>query len=98
MNPTATETFNRVGPVLETGETTNAILAAIQATNRDVLVQDRGSYLRVLVLRRCVLTRQAAEEALGRPFRLPSELERIMPSFKGRMKITEDEVVWTFES
>ena len=56
---------------------------------------DRGSYLRVLVPRRCVVSRVAIENALGEPFHLPSDLERIMPSFKGTFAMTEDLAAWT---
>ncbi len=63
----------------------------------DVVVLDRGSYLRVLVPGRCRMTREAVERALGRPFRLPGDLERVMPSFKGRLVVGDDEVVWSFD-
>jgi len=41
--------YDRVGPVLQTGTVSNAIVAAIKDLNQDVLVLDRGAYLRVLV-------------------------------------------------
>jgi hypothetical protein len=41
--------YDRVGPVLQSGELGNAIVAAIRDLNSDVLVTDRGAYLRVLV-------------------------------------------------
>jgi toluene monooxygenase system protein D len=85
----------RVGPVLESGETSSAIVAAIRALNPSAEVQDRGSYLRVLAKERCVVTRVAIEHALGRPFRLPDDLEPLMPSFKGALTMSEDEVTWS---
>jgi toluene monooxygenase system protein D len=85
-----------VGPVLDATEIGRAIVAAIQATNANVTVQDRGAYLRVLVPGRCAVSREAIERALGRPFRLPGELEQLMPSFKGTITMTTDEVVWAW--
>ena len=83
-----------VGPVLESGETANAVIAAIRAHNRDVVVTDRGAYLRVSVPRRCLLDRRTVERALGRPFRLPGDLELVMPSFSGKLRIERDQAVW----
>jgi hypothetical protein len=88
---------DRVGPVVLASEIGRAIVAVIREQNKDVEVQDRGSYLRVLARARCGVTRLAVERALGRPFRLPSDLELIMPSFSGSLSVTEDEAVWTFE-
>ena len=83
-----------VGPVLEASELGLAVLAAIQSLNLQVVVQDRGAYLRVLSPIRCVVTRQAIEHALGRPVRLPADLELAMPSFKGRLRIDAERAVW----
>jgi toluene monooxygenase system protein D len=91
------EDSERVGPVLEAGAGADAVIAAIRRLNEDVLVQDRGSYLRVLVPRRCVVTRSAIEQALGGSFRLPGDLELLMPSFKGIFRVTEEEAQWFFE-
>ena len=88
---------NAVGPVLEPSELGLAVLAAIQAGNVEVEVQDRGAYLRVLAPGRCVVTRQAVEGALGRPVRFPADLELIMPSFKGRLKVDAERAVWELE-
>ncbi len=87
----------RVGPVLKTGATADAIVAAIRQLNPDAEILDRGAYVRVLVPGRCVLTRAAVEKNLGTVFRLPTELERVMPSFKGKFFLSEDEAVWAFE-
>ena len=83
-----------VGPVLEANDVARAIIAAIRETNADVEVQDRGAYLRVLVPGRCAVQRVAIERVLGRPFALPADLELVMPSFKGTITISDDEVVW----
>ena len=86
-----------VGPVLEKGRTCEAIVAAIEQLNGCVTVVDRGAYVRVLVPRLCRLTRTAVEALTGEPFELPTDLERVMPSFKGRIEATEDEVSWRFD-
>jgi hypothetical protein len=84
----------RVGPVLVDGDVSRAVIAAIRELNDDVSVQDRGAYLRVEVPCRCIVTRAAIERATGRPFQLPGDLERIMPSFKGKLSIAEDSATW----
>lgn len=87
-----------VGPVLEANEAGRAVVEAIRAAHPDLVVHDRGAYLRVLVSRRCVARRDAIERALGRPFTLPGDLEQIMPSFKGTLTITDDAVTWEWRS
>jgi toluene monooxygenase system protein D len=87
-----------VGPVLVAGELAAVVVAAIRELNRDVVVHDRGSYLRVLVPHRCVVTRQAIERELQHGFSLPGDLEPIMPSFKGLLRVTGDEAVWWSEA
>ncbi|MES1185938.1 MAG: MmoB/DmpM family protein [Myxococcales bacterium] len=87
-----------VGPVLLPSEVGLAVLAAIQAANLDVQIQDRGAYLRVLSRSRCVVTRQGIEAVLGRPVRLPSDLELCMPSFKGRLRVDAELAVWEASS
>jgi toluene monooxygenase system protein D len=88
---------NQVGPVLEASDTARAVVAAIRQLNGDAVVEDQGSYLRVLVPQRCVVTRRAIESALGRPFRLPADLEILMPAFKGTLQLSEEEAVWSFQ-
>ncbi len=82
------------GPVLLPSEVGLAVLRAIRADNPAVEVQDRGAYLRVVAPERCVARRHAIELALGRPFRLPGDLEQVMPSFKGTLRLDAEEVVW----
>jgi hypothetical protein len=95
MTTVATDT---VGPVLDATDVGRAVVAAIRAAHPAALVQDRGSYLRVLVPSRCAVRRDAIERALGRAFTLPGDLEQVMPSFKGTLSITDDEVVWAWSS
>ena len=84
----------RVGPVLEAGEVADAIVQAIRAQNADVSIEDRGAYLRVGVPRRCAVTSEEIGRHLGRPFHLPGDLELVMPSFKGRLSLTREAVLW----
>jgi hypothetical protein len=87
--------LSTVGPVLEAGEVGEAIVAAIESLNDSVTVEDRGSYLRVLCPNRCRVTKEAIERSLGRPFVLPGDLERLMPSFKGFFEVSEREASWS---
>jgi hypothetical protein len=41
-----------------------------------------------------VLTRGAVEEELGAPFDLRGDLEQVMPAFRGRLVLTEEEARW----
>ena len=84
----------RVGPVLLAGATADAIIAAIQRLNTEVEIVDRGAYLRVRVPKRCRLTRAALEAELQAAVRLPSDLERVMPAFAGRLTFADDEALW----
>ena len=88
--------YDHVGPVLQNGVLADAIVSAIRDLNSDVLVMDRGAYLRVLVPRRCVVTRNAIDKHLGRPVRFPGELETVMAAFKGALQLSQDEAVWQF--
>jgi len=88
--------YDRVGPVLQSGAVANAIIAAIKDLNQDVLVVDRGAYVRVLVPQCCIVTRSAIERHLGRAFRFPGELETVMSAFKGSLKLNQDDAEWRF--
>jgi hypothetical protein len=96
MTEEVTGIYDRVGPVLQSGSVANAIIAAIQDLNQDVLVVDRGAYVRVLVPQCCVVTRSAIEKHLGRSFRFPGELETVMSAFKGSLQLNQDDAAWRF--
>ena len=85
-----------VGPVLQRGAAADAVVAAIRTLNPSAALLDRGAYVRVLVPHRCVVTRVAIEERLGRPFVLPRDLEAIMSAFKGRFCVDDERAVWEF--
>jgi toluene monooxygenase system protein D len=93
MSPVPT-VADAVGPVLLPGPLSEAVIAAIRVANPEVTVIDRGAYLRVLVPRRCRLEAAAVERLTARSFRVPADLEPIMPSFRGRMRVIDGEVVW----
>ena len=96
MTGQAPQSYDRVGPVLQSGPVANAIIAAIKDLNHDVMLVDRGAYVRVLVPRCCVVTRSAIEEHLGRSFRFPGELETVMSAFKGSLQLNQDDAAWRF--
>jgi hypothetical protein len=83
-----------VGPVLESGTVGRAVVAAISKRHPEATIQDRGSYVRVLVAGRCVLAREDVERELGHPFQLPRDLEHVMPAFQGRLRMNEHEAIW----
>jgi len=89
-------TYDSVGPVLQSGPVADAIIAAIKDLNQEVMVVDRGAYVRVLVPQCCVVTRSAIEQHLGRPFRFPGELETVMSAFKGSLQLNQDDAAWRF--
>ncbi|MBV8437892.1 MAG: MmoB/DmpM family protein [Silvibacterium sp.] len=91
-------TYDHVGPVLQAGALTDAIIAAIRELNNDVVVLDRGAYLRVFAPRKCVVTRAGIEKHLGRAIRFPGELETVMSAFKGAIKLTQDEAIWQLKA
>lgn len=85
---------HEVGPIVRADEIGRAVVEAIRATNPRVKVVDQGSYFRVTAPLRCRLTRDAVERILHAPFHLPGDLEAVMPSFKGRFRVTETEALW----
>jgi toluene monooxygenase system protein D len=87
-----------VGPVLHATPFARTVIAAIRDENEQVVVQDEGAYLRVLVPRICRLSRARLEAGTGATIRFPGELEVVMSSFMGVMQLTEDDVVWRLAS
>lgn len=89
-----------VGPVLRGagGEIVDAIIAAIERDNadRDVRIDDQGGYVRISVPRRCVLRRDTLQDELGSTIAL-SEVEPVLSSFAGRLRITDDAMEWYLE-
>ena len=87
---------DEVGPVFSMRSETPAYVAAIRRHNAGVRFLERSSYVRILALKKCVLSRIAVEEELGERVRWPECLEAIMPSFKGRFSITGHFAEWNY--
>ncbi len=87
-----------VGPVLNDEEMADVVMAAAERDNPDaeLFIEDQGGYIRIHTPQQFRLTRQSIEEELGRPFHL-SELEPYLAAFAGRMKVTDDELVFYLE-
>jgi hypothetical protein len=85
---------DEVGPVFNVRSDTPAYVAAIRRCNPDANVVERGTYVRILVPRECVIRRDVLSEELGTAACWPECLESIMPSFKGRLSITSDFAEW----
>src|SRR5215475_11597114 len=84
-----------VGPVIREGALADAVIDAVTDDNpgKDVKVFERGDYVRIHTERECRLTRASIEMHLGRRFEL-AMLEAEMPSFKGRMESSTEEMRW----
>src|ERR1700733_3931654 len=83
------------GPVLHATPFAHVVAAVIEDENDDVIVRDEGAYLRVLAPGTCRLSRAALEAATGPAIRFPGDLEVVMSSFTGVLKLTDDGAVWT---
>lgn len=83
-----------VGPVLHATPFAAVVVAAIEAENDDVVVQDEGAYLRVQAPRVCRLSNAALTAAAGHEVHLPGDLEVIMSSFAGLVRMSESGAVW----
>ncbi len=83
-----------VGPVLQATPFADAIVAAIEDENDEVHVRHEGAYVRVLVPDVCRLSRAAVEATTGQDVLFPGDLEVIMSSFTGVMRLTERAAVW----
>ena len=83
-----------VGPVLHATPFARSVVAVIEEENMDVVVRDEGAYLRVLVPGVCRLSRAGLESATGLAIRFPGDLELVMSSFTGVLRLTEDDAVW----
>jgi nitrite reductase/ring-hydroxylating ferredoxin subunit len=93
--PGVDEPDRRVGPVLHATPFAHVVAAVIEDENDDVVVLDEGAYLRVLAPGTCRLPRAALEAATGPAIRFPGDLEVVMSSFTGVLKLTDDGAIWT---
>ncbi len=83
-----------VGPVLQDTPFAEAVVAAIQDENDNVVIHNEGAYLRVLVPGACRLSRAAVQAVTGRDVHFPGDLELIMSSFTGLMRLTDQSALW----
>jgi len=83
-----------VGPVLRIGGITQAIVEVLREVHPEGTFVDHGAYVRILVRSPCVLSAAAIEARTGEPFRIPVDLESVMVSFRGRLRISERDAVW----
>jgi toluene monooxygenase system protein D len=99
VHDTSSVGHDLVGPVIRSGPLAEAIIDAVADDNpgRDVIVVDRGDYLRIHTARTCRLTRASLERHLGQPMALAA-LEIDMPSFMGRLRTRVDEYVWFYDT
>lgn len=90
-----------VGPVIRgvDEDIIDAVIAAGETDNPDVelVVEDRGGYVRIQADKNFRLTQKSMQAALGRPFRL-AEIEPSLVSFAGRLNSMDDEWVWTIHA
>ena len=93
--PAADEPDRLVGPVLHATPFAHVVAAVIEDENDDVIVRDEGAYLRVLAPGTCRLTRAALEAATGPAIRFPGDLEVVLSSFTGVLRLTDDGAIWT---
>lgn len=82
-----------VGPVVVSGEIGTAVTEAIRRDNpgKEVVIEDRGSYLRIGVDDECIIRQATLEEELGHPFPI-RDLEVNMPSFVGQIDTGSDSI------
>jgi toluene monooxygenase system protein D len=84
-----------VGPVLQLTPFAEAVVEAIRDENDHVVVQDEGAYLRVLVPGVCRLSRAALQAVTGQEVQFPGDLELVMSSFTGVIRLTDEVAVWS---
>lgn len=83
-----------VGPVLRRSPISSSLIEAMRVGNPRLEVVDRGGYLRVFAPERLRVDRTAVEAVSGRPFVLPGDLEQVMVSFSGLLRVTADLIEW----
>jgi toluene monooxygenase system protein D len=93
------EQVKLVGPIVRDPELADALVAAIEVDNpgAEVMIDDRGGYIRIHTHQRCRITRRSLQEALGRSITL-SQIEPELVSFAGRLRyIGDDEIIFYLE-
>lgn len=90
-----------VGPVIRgvDEDIINAVIDAAEQDNpdREIIVEDRGGYVRIQADHEFCLTEKSMVQMLGRPFRL-TEIEPSLVSFAGRLSSTDETWIWTIHN
>ncbi|SFJ02246.1 MmoB/DmpM family protein [Thermoflavimicrobium dichotomicum] len=93
------EEVKLVGPIVRDPDMADALIAVIEEDNpgTEVIIDDRGGYVRIHTPWRCRITRRTLEEVLGRSITL-SQIEPELVSFAGRMRyVGDDEIIFFLE-
>lgn len=86
-----------VGPTVTDPRIAEAVAGAIATdTGVEPVIDSRGGYLRVQTPMRARMTQASLEDELGMDMPL-ANFEKYMPSFAGRIKVGDDEIVWYLE-
>ncbi len=85
---------NGVGPVLQATPLARCMIQALEEEHEGLFVEDAGAYYRVFAPGICRLRKEVVDEIAGRDVGFPRELEVILSSFTGRMKMNESGAVW----
>jgi hypothetical protein len=83
-----------VGPVLQSTPLARAMIEALEEEHPDLFVEDAGAYYRIFAPGVCRLRKEVVDEIAGRDVAFPRELEVILSSFTGRMKMNQSGAVW----
>lgn len=89
---------NKVGPILNGGDVAQAAIDAAEWDNpdKDIIVDDKGAYVRISAEGELILTRASMEEALGRHFEM-REIEIHLGSMAGQIEVTPEQIRFYFE-
>jgi hypothetical protein len=87
-------TGNGVGPVLQATPLARCMIEALGEEHEGLYVEDAGAYYRVFAPGVCRLRKAIVDEIAGRDVAFPRELEVILSSFTGRMKMNDCGAVW----
>jgi hypothetical protein len=90
--------WDLAGPVFRGGEIANAALEAIRKDNpnKEIFVEDHGTYMRVEARGGLVIRRKTLEEVLGRQVDL-QEVQGNLSAFSGQIDTQDSEIRWYFK-
>lgn len=85
---------NGVGPVLQATPLARYMIEALEEEHEGLFVEDAGAYYRVFAPGICRLRKEIVDEIAGRDVIFPRELEVILSSFTGKIKMNDSGAVW----